>query len=197
MNESAAPEPGPASDAEDEPLRDLAAIEGDSGELMDARLLAAVHLAGHAVASEACGREYPRLRLEPSFGVPGVGTGCPLRVDAGAEARGGGPARNGLEGAIITSLAGVAAERLAGGAAEGACVDVTRWLTDGDPREAEPYIEWLRLKAERTVEHPLRQRVILAVARALLTRGALEPREIEVLATEETGRYMRGHGAGS
>ena len=191
MNDSTPPAPRPGDDY-DEPLRSVAEVDSNSGEVMDARLLAAVHLAGHAVASEACGREYPVLHLEPWSGVPEVAAGCGFRVGAGVEDRGGGPARNGLEAAIITSLAGVEAERLAGGPAEAPCVDVRRWLTDGDPRDAEPYIEWLRLKAERTVEHPLRQRVILAIARALLACGALEGAEIQALAAHETGSYMRG-----
>ena len=162
--------------------------------VVDPRLLAAIHLAGHAVASEACGRDYPQLHLEPSPGAGISRADCAFRVDvdAGGEARGVGPARNGLEAAIIASLAGVEAERLAGGAVEGRCIDVTRWLTDGDPRDAEPYIEWLRLKAERTVEHPLRQRVIIAIADALVARGALDAPEVALLARQETGRYMRG-----
>ena len=194
MNESTPPTPSPAPQG-DEPLRGVAVVDSESGDVADARLLAAVHLAGHAVAAEACGREYQPLRLESWSGVPGAGAGCTFAVEAGAggaDARGGGPARNGLEAAIIVSLAGAEAERIAGGVVEGGCIDVTRWLTDGDAREAEPYVEWLRLKAERTVEHPLRQRVILAIARSLLAGGPLEPEEIEVLATEETGRYMRG-----
>jgi len=194
MNESTTSTPVPSSDrAPDEPLR-RAALDGDSGVVVDGRFLAAVHLAGHAVAAEACGTEYPQLRLEPSSDAAVSGAHCGFEVNAGTgdEARGGGPARTGLEAAIIASLAGVEAERLAGGTAEGQCSDVARWLTDGDPRDAEPYIEWLRLKAERTVEHPLRQRVILAIARALLASGALESREIELLAAQETGRYMRG-----
>jgi hypothetical protein len=182
-----------SDDARDDPLRG-AALDGGPGDVVDARFLAAVHLAGHAVASEACGRQYPGLRLEPRAEGRAFEMGCAFHVDGavGGEAGGGGPARNGLEAAIITSLAGAEAERLAGGAAVSRCIDVTRWLTDGDPREAEPYVEWLRLKAERTVEHPLRQRVIIAIARALLAQGVLDAPEVEILAVEETGRYMRG-----
>jgi hypothetical protein len=187
VNESTSPT-GSAFDAgRDEPLRGVAAILSEFGASVDARFLAAIHLAGHAIASEACGRAYPPLRLELD-----AETGCAFRVDAVDEDRGGGPARNGLEAAIIASLAGVEAARLAGGAVEGPCLDVRRWLTDGDPRDAEPYVEWLRLKAERTVEHPLRQRVILAIARALMEQGALGTPEIQALAAQETGRYMRG-----
>lgn len=148
-------------------------------------LLAAIHLAGHAVAAAACGLPYPALELE--------------RPDANAcsyvaarDGRGGGPARTGIEAAIIATLAGPEAERLAGGEAVPPCLDMRGWLTDGDPREAEPYLDWLRLKAERTVEHPLRQRLILAIARALLECGALRGPEIEELARHETGLYMRG-----
>ncbi|MSP21809.1 MAG: hypothetical protein EXR66_02115 [Dehalococcoidia bacterium] len=150
-----------------------------------ARLHAAVHLAGHAVAAEACGLGYPELNLDAASAAR-----CSyvaLRTGSGH-----GPARNGVEAAIIASLAGIEAQRLAGGDPGAACVEVAPWLTDGESRDAEPYVEWLRLKAERTVEHPLRQRLILGIALALVEAGGLTSAQIEPLAARETALYMRG-----
>lgn len=118
---------------------------------------------------------------------------CRFTAPPAPQARG--PARNATEAAVIVSLAGDQAESLARagtGHASHSCSDVARLLTDGDPREAEPYLEWLRLKAYRLVEHPLRQRVIRAVALALAERGALAPGDVEAVERLETGRYMRG-----
>jgi hypothetical protein len=182
-SDASPPDARPAPRPSDEPLRHLAVRTPDSGQARTTQL-AAIHLAGHAVAAEVCGLGYPPLRLESEP----TACGFVPRRDGG----GHGPARNGIEAAIITSLAGVEAERLAGAHPDSACLEVAAWLTDGEPRDAEPYIEWLRLKAERTVEHPLRQRLILALAAALLERGALSPSEIEVIALAETSAYMRG-----
>ncbi len=151
----------------------------------EADFLVAVHVAAHAVASAACGADYRSLRMPADPSAP-----CDFSPTLGTS--GGGPARNATEAAIISSLAGSEAEALAAGESRRQCSDVTRWLTDGDPHEAEPYIEWLRLKAARAVEHPLRQRLILALATALIERGALTGAEVLVLAETEIGRYMRG-----
>jgi hypothetical protein len=173
-----------AGDASDEPLRTLSAALPESGAGPDPRLLRAIHLAGHAVAAEVCGLNYPDLSLDGTPAEP-----CPYVPRSDGSGRG--PARNGTEAAIIASMGGVEAERLAG-ADPAACIDVARWLTDGESREAEPFLEWLRLKAERAVTHPLRQRVILAVARALLESGMLSSTQIEATALRETALYMRG-----
>ena len=143
----------------------------------------AVHLAGHAVAAVVCGGTYGPLALDGGTGV------CAAALAAGAG--GGGPARNATEAAIIVALAGGEAEAIVTGVTPSACTDVTRWLTDGDPAEAEPYVEWLRLKAARAVAHPLRQRLIQALAERLLL-GPLTASEIARLTNLETSRYMRG-----
>ena len=184
------PEPTPANfrpgaREDDEPLRALGAELRESGESADLTFLRAIHLAGHAVAAEVCGLSYPDLSLEPA-----PSEACPYAPRR--DSAGHGPARNGVEAAIIASMGGGEAERLAGSEPAGACIDVARWLTDGEPREAEPFLEWLRLKAERAVAHPLRQRVILAVAYALRDGGVLSSAQIEATALRETALYMRG-----
>ncbi len=141
----------------------------------------AIHLAAHAVAASACGLPYPSLSL--------AADGCPLARDA---AVGRGPARSPLETEVIVALAGAEAEAIATGTTVPCCADVAAWVTDGDGAEAAPLIEWLRLKTARTVEHPLRQRLITAIARALVSRGELRGTEVGAIALQETGRYMRG-----
>jgi len=133
------------------------------------------------VAASACGLPYPPLSLSAA--------GCPLTHEASV---GRGPARNPLETEVIVALAGAEAEAIATGATVPCCADVAHWITDGDGAEAEPFIEWLRLKTARTVEHPLRQRLIAAIAQALVSRGALGEPEVRAIALDETGRYMRG-----
>lgn len=148
---------------------------------------AALHLAGHAVIAEACGAPYGPLALEAeldgtcSFATPAL-------------ARPGGPARTPTEAAVIVALAGSEAEAAFGVRSERACTNVARLLTDGDPAEVEPYLEWLRLKAARAIEHPLRQRLIRAIADALAERRALTASEVGALARGVISRYMRGQG---
>ncbi len=151
---------------------------------LDPAFLRAVHLAAHAVTASVCGAPYSALRLEAR-----TTTSCDFVPEPSA---GGGPARNATEASIIATLAGSEAEALAAGAPRGDCCDVTRWLTDGDPAEAAPYIEWLRLKATRAIEHPLRQRLINRLALELLDRSALAPDEVVRMVEWEIGRYMRG-----
>lgn len=141
----------------------------------------AIHLAAHAVAASACGLAYPSLSLRSAD--------CPLARGASV---GRGPARNPLETEVIVALAGAEAEAIATGASVPCCADVAAWVTDGDGTEAEPFLEWLRLKAARTVEHPLRQRLIAAIANALVSRGELSDTEVGAIARVETGLYMRG-----
>ena len=105
---------------------------------------------------------------------------------------GRGPARSPLETEVIVALAGAEAEALATGVSVPCCADIAEWVTDGEVAEAEPFIEWLRLKAARTVEHPLRQRLILAIAEALAVRGELSDVEVAAIARLQTGLYMRG-----
>jgi hypothetical protein len=173
------PEPLPWSQPEPA-LRAL--LEGCPGERRE-ELRAAVHLAAHAVAAEACGGAYAALRLEDAHR-------CEFVLPAQLQGRG--PARNATEAAVIILLAGAEAETLALGAPAAPCREVARWLTDGDPAEAAPYIEWLRLKALRTVEHPLRQRLIAALAAALCERHTLSAAEASSSAAAEISRYMRG-----
>lgn len=142
----------------------------------------AVHLAAHAVATVVCGGTYGTLTLDDT-------SAC--QFAPASDLGGGGPARNAMEAAIIVALAGGEAESLLTGTAPRACADVKRWLTDGDPAEAEPYVEWLRLKAARAVAHPLRQRLIIALARRLHL-GPLSAVEVMRITDLETSRYMRG-----
>lgn len=167
-------------------IADLPPDEGDairrSDERYDATTKRAIHLAAHAVAADACGLPFPALSLDDAA--------CPLiRGDGGS---GRGPARNALEAAVIVALAGAEAEAIATGTHPSCCVDVSSWVTDGDNTEAEPFIEWLRLKAARTVEHPLRQRLINSIARALVEAGELARSEVQAIAMSEVSSYMRG-----
>lgn len=141
----------------------------------------AIHLAAHAVAAGACGLPYPPLSLSS--------VECPLARGASV---GRGPARNPLETELIVALAGAEAEAMMTGIPVACCAEIAGWITDGDSAEAEPFIEWLRLKAARTVEHPLRQRLIAAIAEALASGRDLRDTEVRAIALAETGRYMRG-----
>jgi hypothetical protein len=170
----------------DAPLAGLVTASVVADRPQDAQLHLAIHASAHAVAAEACGLGYPSLRLSPAPASGGCGF-LPNR-----DTRGRGPARNGIEAAVIASLAGAEAEHLAGIADPVHCADIAPWLTDGSPTEAEPYIEWLRLKAASVVEHPLRQRVIVALTVALLEREMLTPEDVATIALAETARYMRG-----
>ncbi len=153
----------------------------------DPTFLRAVHLAAHAVTAAVCGAPYCALNLDGPGGAGPDGCGFAAPTSAG-----GGPARNGTEASIIATLAGSEAEALAAGVPRRDCVDVTRLLTDGDAAEAGPYIEWLRLKAARAIEHPLRQRLIGRLAAELIARRMLAAGEVVDLVEGEIGRYMRG-----
>ncbi len=150
----------------------------------DPLFLRAVHLAAHAVAAAACGAPYGPLRLS---GVAADRCGF-----AQVPSAGGGPARNATEASIIATLAGSEAEALAAGESRRDCRDVTRLITDGDPAEAGPYVEWLRLKAARAVEHPLRQRLIYRLAAALVEDRTIAASGVVGLVEAEIGQYMRG-----
>jgi hypothetical protein len=146
--------------------------------------LRAVHLAGHAVASQVCGADFGPLRLDRPLSER-----CRFSPPVSPAPRG--PARNATEAAINTLLAGSAAETIAGAPAS-PCADVASLLTDGDPAEAEPYIDWLRMRAAGTLSHPLRQRIVLALARALIEHTALDAHVVRAIADGEIARYMRG-----
>ncbi len=145
---------------------------------------AALHLAGHAVIAEACGVPYSPLALDV--------TSARCSFVAPTTSRGGGPARTATEAAIIMTMAGSQAEAMLGGGTARECADVARLLTDGDPTEVEPYLEWLRLKAARAIEHPLRQRLILALATALSEHRTLTAGDVDTLTRRVISHYMRG-----
>ena len=143
---------------------------------------AAYHEAGHAVAAYLLRRSFTRVSIVPDDDTLGHvkyrGYAAGFRPDLEITLR----VRERLEAAVMTSLAGVEAQRVyeptaapedCGGESDyRAAIDLASYVSP-DPEELGAYLEWLRLRVAGIFKLPVHWAATRAVAEALLVRQIL------------------------